>query len=415
MPAVVLCNTVTGIATVRALAEYGVEVHACVFRRDDPLHYSRYAVKVPCYHLSEDSIGLVEFLVSYARKVGNRPVLIPTGDADALLLAKHAAQLRPLYRIWELPHDQLGRIINKTTLYEAAHQAGAPIIPTLSTPTVAEVLEWSAQHNGPYLLKPSYDGIGTCKLRGKNLLIETRDQLISYVRNNGADSLVIQRMIRGGDGNIFDCYGVCDRDGRAVSLTSHRRLRQFPPDFGATSYGEIPAALPSTDEQFLFTATERLLNAVRFHGIFGIEWLRDVSTGTFYLIDFNARPFLTIGHLRDCGVNLPMLAYRDLTGQSLADVDPRPPVERKRWVYFGKDIDTFREIRPRGRIGVIAWLMSLITCRSFAYVSWDDPRPGLHSILNIVGRAFRFVFRSRRTAEVAAPTDSSAAARSLPR
>ena len=139
-----------------------------------------------------------------------------------------------------------------------------------------------------------------------------------------------------------------------------------------------------------------------------------MSTGTFYLIDFNARPFLTIGHLRDCGVNLPMLAYRDLTGQSLADVDPRPPVERKRWVYISKDIDTFREIRPRGRIGVFAWLISLTTCRSFAYVSWDDPRPGLHSILNIMGRAFRFVFRGRR-AEGAAPTDSSAAARSLPR
>jgi D-aspartate ligase len=412
---VVLCNTVTGIATVRALAAHGVEVHACIFRRDDPLLHSRYAVKVPCYHLSEDSTGLVEFLLGYARKLGNRPVLIPTGDANALLLARHADVLRPLYRMWELPYEQLGRIINKTTLYEAARQAGASIIPSLSTPTVAEVLQWSAQHNGPYLLKPSYDGVSTCKLRGKNLLLETRDQLISYVRNNGADSLVIQRMIRGGDGNIFDCYGVCDRSGRVVSLTTHQRLRQFPPDFGATCYGEIPAPLPSKDEQFLFTATEHLLNTVRFHGIFGIEWLRDVSTGTFYLIDFNARPFLTIGHLRDCGVNLPILAYRDLTGQSLANVDPRPPVERKRWVYVSKDIDTFREIRPRGRIGVFAWLMSLATCRSFAYVSWDDPRPGLHSIVGIVGRAVRFVFRGRRRpARVETPTDSSAAARSIP-
>ena len=98
-------------------------------------------------------------------------------------------------------------------------------------------------------------------------------------------------MIRGGDGNIFDCYGLCDRGGRVVSMTSHQRLRQYPPDFGATSMGEIPAALPTKDEQFLFAATERLFNTVRFHGIFGIEWLRDETTGAFYLIDFNARPF----------------------------------------------------------------------------------------------------------------------------
>ena len=46
----------------------------------------------------------------------------------------------------------------------------------------------------------------------KNLLLETREQLLSYVRSHGTESLVIQRMIRGGDGNIFDCYGLCDRD-----------------------------------------------------------------------------------------------------------------------------------------------------------------------------------------------------------
>src|ERR1700744_4800388 len=154
VPAVVLCNTVTGIATVRALAEQGVEVHACLFRKDDPLHHSRYAIKVPCYHLAQDPCGLVEFLLEYAHRLGNRPVLIPTGDADALLLSRHAETLRPLYRIWELPYDDLGRIINKPTLYEAAQQAGAPIIPSVSTPTLAELKEWSAQHSGPYLLKP---------------------------------------------------------------------------------------------------------------------------------------------------------------------------------------------------------------------------------------------------------------------
>lgn len=411
----ILGNTVTGIATVRALAECGVEVHACLFRSDDPLQYSRYAVKVPCYQFGDDTKALIDFLLGYAQKIGRRPVLIPTGDAHALLLAKHAELLRPHYRLWELPYADLGRIVNKTSLYQAAREAGAPTIASLSMPTVAEVLEWSSQHTGPYLLKPSYDGINTCKLRGKNLLLETRDQLVNYVSNYGTESLVIQRMIRGGDGNIFDCYGLCDREGRVVTLTSHQRLRQFPPDFGATCLGEIPAALPSTDERFLFEATERLFKTVRFHGIFGIEWLRDEKTGAFYLIDFNARPFLTIGHLHDCGVNLPLLAYRDLTGQSLANVNPRPPVKRKRWVYFAKDIDTFREIRSHGTLGLFGWLASIARCTSFAYVSWRDPLPGFHSLAGIARRAVRFAFRKNKPNGRAAPEDSSAPARTLPR
>jgi D-aspartate ligase len=406
---VILGNTVTGIATVRGLAERGVEVHACLFRRDDPLQYSRYGIKVPCYHLNDDPAALIEFLIGYARKIGRRPVVIPTADAHALLLAKHAEQLRPYCRLWELPYADLARIVNKTSLYEAARAAGVPTIPSLSIPTVAEVLEWSSQHPGPYLLKPSYDGIATCKLRSKNLLLETREQLLSYVRSQGTDSLVIQRMIRGGDGNIFDCYGLCDRDGRVVSLTSHQRLRQFPPDFGATCLGEIPAALAPKAEEFLFSATERLFNTVRYHGIFGIEWLRDEKTGEFYLIDFNARPFLTIGHLRDCGVNLPFLAYLDLTGQSLANVEPRPAVARKRWVYIAKDIETFREIRPRGDIGLFGWLVSVARCRSFAYVSLRDPLPGLHSIVSIVRRAVKFLLRKGRHERATAHEESEAA------
>ena len=59
----ILGNTVTGIATVRALAECGVEVHACLFRSDDPLQYSRYAVKVPCYQFGDDSQALIDFLI----------------------------------------------------------------------------------------------------------------------------------------------------------------------------------------------------------------------------------------------------------------------------------------------------------------------------------------------------------------
>src|SRR6185437_2658604 len=97
VPAIVLCNTATGIATVRALAECGVEVHAFVFRAEDPLLDSRYARKIPCYNLQNDE--LIEFLLKYAGRLGNRPAVLPTSDSHALLLAKHAATLTPHCRI----------------------------------------------------------------------------------------------------------------------------------------------------------------------------------------------------------------------------------------------------------------------------------------------------------------------------
>ena len=46
-----------------------------------------------------------------------------------------------------------------------------------------------------------------------------------------------------------------------------------------------------------------------------IEWLLERDTGRFYVIDFNARPFMSLGHLTDCGLNLPALTYAELIGQ----------------------------------------------------------------------------------------------------
>ena len=412
IPAIVLCNTVTGMATVRALAECGIDVHAFLFSDDDLLYHSRYATKVACNALHDDEEGLVRFLIEYADRIGGRPVVIPTGDAHALLLAKYRDELAPHCRTWQLSHGELGRLVNKTRLYEAAARAGVRTIPSLSSPTLEEVLEWSRHNPGPYLLKPSYEGISTCKLRRKNLVAESREQLLSYIEAHGSDSLVVQRRLRGGDGNIFDCYGLCDADGRVVCLTSHHRIRQYPPDLGATSMGEIPAPLPQQTEEYLFAATERLLATARYHGIFGIEWLRDEATGEFYPIDFNARPFLTIGHLRDCGVDLVVLAYMELTGQSLAGVDPRPVVTRKRWVLLNSDLDTFQILHSQERLSLLRWLGSLAGCESFAYCSWSDPMPGVISVLRIVARVARYMFGAKGPA-AATPSTTSAAVRGI--
>ena len=138
---------------------------------------------------------------------------------------------------------------------------------------------------------------------------------MAYAADYGTDSIIIQRMIQGGDGFIFDTYGYSDRTGQILTMASHRRLRQNPSNFGSTSFGEIPSQLSTEAERSIFAATERLLGHIKYHGIFGIEWLLEQSTGKFYLIDFNARPFTSIGHLADCGMNLPALTYAELTNE----------------------------------------------------------------------------------------------------
>lgn len=377
--AIVLCRAVTGLATVRALHREGVDVHAFVFAEHDVIRHTRCATLVDVPESAHGGDALVAFLLDYVAhhvSLGGRPVVIPTSDEHALLLAQHAPRLRAHCRVWTTDIDELTHIVSKDGLYSIAQALDVPTVPSIIAPALDELTEWSRSNPAPYFLKPFYVGVAGSKLKHKNLTIDTRAELLDYVARNGAQALIVQRLIRGGDGYVFDCYGLCDAQGRIVSMATHRRWRQHRPDCGATSFGEIPAGLPDAGEQALLAQTERLLSGMRYHGIFGIEWLQDRETGVLHLIDFNARPFMSLGHLTDSGLNLPALAYRELVGTLPARVERVPQLKHLWWVDLLRDLQTFREQRAHGRITFAEWLRSVLKCRSAAYLDWRDPGPG---------------------------------------
>ncbi|KRT54435.1 hypothetical protein [endosymbiont of Ridgeia piscesae] len=125
-----------------------------------------------------------------------------------------------------------------------------------------------------------------------------------------------------------------------------------------------------------------------FHGIFGIEWLEDKRTGKLHLIDFNARPFSSIGHLQDSGLNLSYLYYKELLGTDISDQPLKPVLRHKDWIDLKGDIKSFRQHQRRGDLSIGNWLLSLMRCRSFTFFRWHDLRPSLHilwSMLQHVG------------------------------
>lgn len=376
--AIVLSRPLTGLATVRALHRAGIAAQALVFSDRDLVRHTRMAdlVDVPVQARGGDA--LIEFLLQWPRCAADeRPVLIPVCDEHALLLSRHAQRLSAHFRLWTTSHDELLRIISKNSLGTIASALDLPVVPGIAEPTPEQLEQWSAGHAGPYLLKPFYVGAPGNNVHDKNRQFETRDELLDHVRSKGARAAIVQRMLRGGDGYIFDCYGLCDASGRVVQMATHRRWRQNKPDCGTTSFGEIPAGLPADQDDTLLAQTRTLLGGLHYHGIFGIEWLLDRETGRFCLIDFNARPFSSIGHLVDCGLNLPALAFRELTGELPSDLEPQPRLRRLLWVDFYRDLQTFRALRGAHKLRFLDWFASTLRCRSWAYWNWRDPMPAL--------------------------------------
>ena len=395
-PAIVMARVLTGLSTVRALGRAGVPVYVVYFDPDDPVRLSRYAARAVWF--DEATAGPEELLLlveELARGLGCSPPVLPTSDRDALLLCAHRERLARVARLWTTSLENLIRVVRKDLLYERARQCGLPLIPACRGPSLADYEAWVCEQPGPYIVKTGSHADQAGRFEKANRVFERADMLLEFLAAQAPGTCVVQRVVQGGDGFIFDTYGLTSEDGDMRVITSHRRWRQLPPHFGATTFGEIPAQGIGPLEERMFAYTSRLLREARFHGIFGIEWLLDRAAGELYLIDFNARPFLSIGHLTDCGLNLPWLAYLDLIGRLPQNQVQRPRLKHRLWIDFARDLHTYRAGEPGTRRSLPGRLLDAARCRSFAYADWRDPLPALDHMARFLRAG---ISRARRIA-----------------
>lgn len=390
--AVILGFDYTGVATARCLVSAGVEVYGVSLEKRDIGRWSRCCKLVKMPNNSEQD--LVASLMAFLGGFSNKPVIIPTSDGLALLLAKNRDKLSMRAHFSLCDQSQLQEIIFKAGLARLAAKAGVSAPAQLTPDSHEQITHWAEQNDPPYLLKPLYQNIENCSLGVKNLQLETASELLSQTRTSGIAQLVVQQLRQGGDGNIYDCYGVSDKLGRPITMAAHKRIRQHKRDFGATCYGEIPLSGSSQFERRLFDETEKLLAVSSYHGIFGIEWLHDIETDELLLVDFNARPFSSIGHLYDCGMNLPWLNYLELCGQELSAADRAPRLQHLSWIHFSRDLKTLPGRLADRSLTPVAWLRSVFQARSYALWSWKDPLPAVVEGARLLSDALRHTWKA---------------------
>jgi predicted ATP-grasp superfamily ATP-dependent carboligase len=176
-------------------------------------------------------------------------------------------------------------------------------------------------------------------------------------------------------------------------LATRRKLIQYPPDRGIAVHACLPACDSAEDEAVFLDAARLLLSSVRYHGLFGCEWLRERTSGEIFALDFNPRSGYGNSHLLAAGVNLAHLAYRDLCGDDLSGVAERPAVRRVHWADAWGCASAWWRLRGSRRLGLGALLWAVLRSRAHAVWSWRDPLPAIgHAALQV-----RSVWRSKRS------------------
>jgi D-aspartate ligase len=330
--AVVDVGWVNGLAAIRSLGRGGVHVLAVDHRASALGFRSRFADRRVSPDVRADEAAFVEFF----RGLG-QVVVFPTHDAELNVLARHADELSLLapFPSWDL----LERVQSKRVQLETAQAAGVDI-PALDPGTF------------PVIVKPDRSVEFKQRYKRQAFRCETQAELDDALAKTEEFGPIVQELIPGGDDTLYTVGSYIARDGQALGVFSGRKLRQTPPVIGTCRVGEAVWVDQAVD------AAMRLLAAFGYFGLSQVEFKRDPRDGSFKLMEINPRLWQWHGLATACGVDLPLIAYADLTGQ------PPPVAEMK---GFGK-----------------RWAISLLKGESSAFqrppyvdavFALDDPKP----------------------------------------
>lgn len=191
-----------------------------------------------------------------------------------------------------------------------------------------------------------------------------------------------QEFIKGGDEEIVQCNVLIGESGETRAVCGVRKLRQYPPGCGNMCFGRTEAN-DITASQGL-----KLLRFLRYRGLASLEFKRQPDDNRYYFIEMNARLPWYCALFADAGVNLPYLAYLDLTGNGRGKYMYCKQQDGVHWMNARDDLrSSFGSLRLQPR-SVLQWMRSLARTRCFAWWSPRDPAPFLCSTVSWLGAAF---------------------------
>jgi D-aspartate ligase len=371
--AVVMGADYRALGVVRSLGRRGIPVWVVKQGGHLVATASRYTPRTVPWPDGGDQ-GKIEFLLDLGAKHNlDGWLLIPTDDYTVGLASSHCEALARKYRVTVPPWESLRWACDKRLLHQLANKLGIHQ-PWTACPLNREHLA-AIDCPFPVILKPAV------RLQPSNLGIpkawvaEDRGSLLTRYDEASAllpaEDLLVQEIVPGGGETQFSYAALCD-NGRSVASVVARRTRQFPKDFG-----QLSTYVETIDLPEIIEPAERLLAAVRFHGLAEVEFKRDPRNGRFKVLDINPRVWGWHTLSKRAGVDFPYLLWLLATGQ------PVPPLRGRageRWVHLSADLRVAIEEILGGQLSWWDYLRSIRGPLESALFSWDDPLPGLFDL-----------------------------------
>lgn len=344
---------------IRALGRAGIPVVHAWISRNDPAMFSRYA-----HHIR-----------------------IPTSEIEArhmlekqALKTKNGMFLFDRWPEWEFLHDSqilqndcpasYWILRNKAATALACQEAGVPT-PKTFRDTLPGLTDF------PWVLKPCVKTVETRHILGAGVrFLHTKAEAENLI-HKVPGCYILQEWISGGPERLITVATCSDKNGRVVASFCFRKIRQYPANLGTIVVGETHR------NQEAIRLTCSLLNYLGYIGLANTEFKLDPKDGRLKLLEVNPRLGKSHGFAVMCGVNLPLIRYKDFIGETLPDIVT--PENGILWADLAYDFkNCFVSHKKMYNIELRDWLSTFLGKNVYPAI-WapDDPLPTLVHLKNV--------------------------------
>ncbi|MBZ5503886.1 MAG: hypothetical protein LAO78_00235 [Acidobacteriia bacterium] len=379
---------VSAYGITRSVGRHGVPVYALNDRLRDPLRYSRYCRE--CFIFPDDpsqprayagdSVAnedvLCRLMLEWGARFQHKPVLFATSDWYARFLSNQQQKLAQRFLFHWVPPELFTTIVDKGTMVRFCERAGVKVPRTHITLPEDDMAQVTRDFVYPCLVKPIHRYTAGFPVESAKVLVaktaqEAQSFFEKYPQMKGAT--LMQELIEGGDDQVFQYTALVNTRGEIAAHSTVRKLRQYPAGYGSMCYGQT-----EWNEE-LATEGRKLILALGYRGLGSLEFKYRQKDGGYYFIEMNTRLPWYNGIFADAGVNLPHLAYLDLTGQAAGDLAPPRQRDLTTWMGYHNYASWFQETKTEHPIGRAKFISHVAQAKSYAWWNWADPKPFLAS------------------------------------
>lgn len=373
--AVVLgANYYIGLSIIRCLGIKGIEVVAFDYSEDGAYglkskYLSSYIIAP---HYKNDPEGFLQSLIDYAKDQDTKPVLFPSADPYVEFIDKHFTILKEYYLFSQTEKGLSTKAMNKDSLALLAKTHNMKIPETILPADkdfdniINNVIKF------PCLVKPTDSVSFVAKFRKKLFQANNMTELKDYIKKAHDENLevIVQRLIPGFDDHMYTYDAYLNQQSKVTHQMTAQKYRQYPINYGASVYTTqkyVPA---------LFTIGKKFLEDINWKGFAEIEFKKDSLTGEYYLIEINVRTTNFNVLICKTGINMPYIAYQELTGNIEKPKSITKDTGLVFW-YAYEDLHAIKGYIKTKQLTVLQVLKSYFKRKAYAIWDINDIKPFL--------------------------------------